>query len=117
MDRKALISRHIVIPTYNQPVFGAVLIENEFIAEVMIFGHDISISQITKDLRNWNPIDLEDYYISPGLIDINIRREWEDYTTLTQSAISGGCTLLMEEVSAFHKSFISGKLFCDIGSL
>jgi hypothetical protein len=44
MDRKALISRHIIVPMYNLPVFGAVLIEKEIIAEVMVFQHDVDIA-------------------------------------------------------------------------
>mmetsp|Transcript_29295 Transcript_29295/g.52444 ORF Transcript_29295/g.52444 Transcript_29295/m.52444 type:complete len:550 (+) Transcript_29295:161-1810(+) len=64
----------------------------------------------------WNPVDCENFYISPGVIDFNIRRDWEDASQMTQAAVSGGVTLVVEDRTENFTEEAT-KLHCDLGML
>jgi dihydroorotase-like cyclic amidohydrolase len=117
MSRVALVSRHIVYAKACKPIYGIICIEGEVIKEVVVVCSKVPISALIGKYIDWNPIDLENYYISPGLIDINIRQEWETSKHLTQCALSGGVTLLVEETSLYHQSPQDNDLYCDVGQL
>jgi dihydroorotase-like cyclic amidohydrolase len=61
----------------------------------------------------WNPIDLEDYYISPGLVDLNSRRDFEDLSSLTRTAALGGVTLVLDEQAELTTD--EEMLYVDVG--
>ena len=48
-------------------------------------------------------IDYENYYVSPGIIDSTVRRNWEDYTTTTKAAIAGGVTFFLEHQTLYEE--------------
>ena len=48
-------------------------------------------------------IDYENYYISPGIIDSTVRRNWEDYTATTKAAIAGGVTFFIEHQTLYEE--------------
>ena len=77
------------------PVFGAILVEGEDIDSVEIYDESSSVSDIMQNLREWNPVNLEKYYISPGIIDLDV--DLPDSPTrieeTTKAAVSGGVTL------------------------
>ncbi|CAG9320065.1 unnamed protein product [Blepharisma stoltei] len=122
MGKKAFISRHIVAFTNSanrshKPIFGIILVLDEIIFDVIPLDKEISVTTIIEKYYDWNPVNCEDLYISPGIIDLNVRREWEDYTHLTKAAASGGVTLLLEEVGYYVNQPSSGELYCDVGSI
>ena len=68
-----------------------------------------------SEFSDWSPIDYENWYVSPGLIETNIRRvrEWEDAAQMTLSAAAGGVVLCVEEKFPGEESI--SALYCDIG--
>ena len=120
MRKQAIISKHIVLTSSPDilPVFGIILIENETIHEhKFILDPSTPTVSILDDYSEWNPEDLSDFYISPGLIDLNVRAEWESYSDLTKSAISGGVTLALVEQGYYMAPVPLSDLFCDIGKV
>ena len=115
--KKALISRHIVLYKARHPLYGIILIEDEVIKEVIVVDKSIPVSALMNKYSEWDPINFEHYYISPGIIDCNVRTngEWEPYRNLTRAALCGGVTMLLEEPSLFSLSTTDSELFCDIG--
>lgn len=67
----------------------------------------------------WHPIDLEQFYLSPGLVDVNVRGNgvWESGEIRTKEAISGGVTMMLEEPSLYRMEREEGPLYCDVGSV
>jgi len=116
--RKAILSRHITLCKWTQPVFGLVLIEGESIAEVVIADPAKSIPELMQEYREWNPEDCSQLYLSPGLIDCNVRAngDWEGRESMTKAAISGGVTLVVEETNVYGLEDESGDLYTDVGS-
>ena len=120
MARRALISKHIVLTTQphpSRPSYGIILIEDEIIQEVVIIESSIPTDSVMEKYRDWNPQNLEEYYISPGIIDLNARLEFESCTELTKAAISGGVIFALVESGYYNDTAIQGELFCDIGKV
>jgi dihydroorotase-like cyclic amidohydrolase len=116
MAKVALVSRHIVYLKARIPVYGVILVDGELIKDIVIAEPTVSVATLLETYADWNPIDLEDYFISPGLIDINVRREWETLSYVTQSALSGGVTMVVEETSLYNReSQQDSELYCDVG--
>ena len=117
--RKALVSRHITLSKCSQPVYGVVLIEGEYIADVVVV-EDVrkSVEEVMQEYCEWSPEDCRDLYISPGLIDCNVRSNglWEGREKMTKAAISGGVTVVIEEPNIFGLEEVDGNLHCDVGS-
>lgn len=116
MSRVALISRHIVFLKASMPIYGIILVEGELIYDVIIADPSVTVSELVEKYNDWNPIDLEDYFISPGIIEINARREWESYKHYTKSALSGGVTFIVEENNLHCQGVQDSNLYCDVGS-
>lgn len=116
MSRTALISRHIVYMKARLPIYGIILVEGEFIHEIIVADSDVPVSDLAEKFRDWNPVDLEDFFISPGIIDINVRREWDTYEFLTKSALAGGVTMIVEENSLHYQSSADNEFYCDVGN-
>jgi predicted amidohydrolase len=68
------------------PIYGVILNEDELIKDVVIVDDKVPCPALLEKYWDWNPIDLENSFISPGMIDINVRREWESARHFTQSA-------------------------------
>lgn len=122
-SKLALISRHVVLYKYslsrvNRPTYCVILIENECIFDVIPIASEKEVEEVVLEYMDWNPINFEHSYISPGMVDFNIRRkrEWESVETLTKAAVSGGVTLCVEErTMQENDQRQSGVLFCDLG--
>ena len=120
MVRQAIISKHIVLTSSTHshfPCYGIILIEDELIYDVVIIESNIPSSIVMEKYRDWNPEDFSDLYISPGIIDINARVEWETYTEFTQAAISGGVTVILAESGYYNDTIASGEMYSDIGKV
>lgn len=120
MVKHALISRHIVLTNNahsNKPIYGIILIEDEIINDIVIIEDNIPISAVIEKYSDWSPENLEHNYISPGIIDLNARLEWETYTELTKAAISGGVTFTLIESGYYMDPAPTGEMFCDIGKV
>jgi allantoinase len=116
MSRVALVSRHIVYLRARTPIYGVILVEGELIKDIVFAEPTVTVATLLETYAEWNPVDLEDYFISPGLIDINVRREWESISCVTQSALAGGVTMLVEETSLYHQELQEdSELYCDVG--
>jgi hypothetical protein len=72
MEKTALISRHIVLIHERLPVYGAILIVNDKIDSIERYETDVPVSLILERLSEWNPVNLENHYISPGVIDLEM---------------------------------------------
>ena len=117
MVKLALISNHIILPGYSQPKAGAILVKNEIIEDIFVFNAPIVFDAIQNLYPGYILLNYLELYISPGIIDINVRKEWESYSTLTKSAISGGTTFILEEPSFYNSTYYDEEFFCDIGTV
>ncbi|CAG9327323.1 unnamed protein product [Blepharisma stoltei] len=119
MARLALISRHIVSYRASVPLYGVILIEDEEIDDIVIVDENIPVQALLSKFRDWNPLNYENQYISPGIIDIGVRAEWEGKTNITQMAASGGVTFLLQEKSICNEENEPStfKLYCDVGQI
>lgn len=120
MERIAILSKHIILPASSNssshlPQFGIILIHDECIQEIILISSDTDLDSVLSSLTSWNIQDYTDYYISPAIIDLNVRKEWEDYSSLTRMAVSGGVCCILEEPGVYHNQEESMKdLYCDI---
>jgi dihydroorotase-like cyclic amidohydrolase len=116
--RKAILSRHIIQCKHSRSVYGIVLIEGESIAEVIVADPSKSIPALLQEYADWNPEDCSQLYLSPGLIDCNVRAngDWEGRERMTKAAVSGGVTLVVEEPNVYGLEDGSGELYCDVGA-
>ncbi|CAG9319521.1 unnamed protein product [Blepharisma stoltei] len=122
MGKKAIVSKHIVLSGdhhlySHHPMYGIILIEGEFIFDVIILDDNVPVNAVIEKYSEWSPQDYANFYISPGIIDLNVRREFENYTFLTKSAVSGGVSLIIEEDGFYTADFQNGDLYCDIGKI
>lgn len=119
MSKSALITKHLVLTDFQErslsyPVPGIILIQDEFIHEVIIVSQETTAAELIEKYSEWNPIDYSDYYISPGLIDLNSRVEWESLEQLTRESLKGGFTCIVVEPSHHNISKQSEDLYCDV---
>ena len=49
-----------------------VLVEGTVIADVVVVEKEKPLSELLHEYAEWSPVDLEDSYLSPGLIDFNV---------------------------------------------
>jgi dihydroorotase-like cyclic amidohydrolase len=119
MVRLGLISRHIVLTEstdkrFAYPLEGVILIEDEIIIDIVITDSNVTIEGIKTLYNDWNLVDYSDYYISPGIIDLNTRVEWETYASLTREAVKGGVTVVVVEPGYYNSNIVSNELYCDL---
>ena len=76
---------------------------------------DRPVTDVLAELQHWQPLNYEHWYVSPGLIEMNIRRfrEWEDMEHMTKAAVTGGVCLCVEEKLPGEES--SRSRYCDVG--
>ena len=119
MSKQALFSKHIVLTSASSiiPVAGIILIQDGTIHDVIPVDPSAPIPSILDEYREWSPEDLSDYYISPGIIDLSLRTEWESFAELTKAAISGGVTFALTEQGYYTAEAPHTELFCDIGKV
>ena len=116
--RSALISRHVVLLNARVPVYAVLLIQGERIADVVEISADTSIATVMEQYMDWNPLNFEDLYVSPGLVDLNVCAggEWEGYGHLTHAAIAGGVTFCLTTPSLYGQTDpAASPLYCDVG--
>jgi dihydroorotase-like cyclic amidohydrolase len=68
--------------------------------------------------EGWRIINYEDYYISPGLIDLNVKFNgpWEGVINGTMSSLAGGVTMVVVGENLYElPEDEAPKFFCDIG--
>lgn len=68
-----------------------------------------------EQYEDWNPVNLEAQYISPGLVDLNTRIDFESLASLTRSAALGGVTLLLDEEDETTNE--AEDLYVDVGKV
>ncbi|CAG9335293.1 unnamed protein product [Blepharisma stoltei] len=119
MVKKSIISKHIIHYSYREPVYGIILIEDEDIKSIQIFDETVNIDAVISRYQSWNPMNFGDFYISPGIIDIGIRPEFENLQNTSRMAASGGVTFFLEEKPLYNEEITENHsdLCCDIGSL
>ena len=101
----------------SRPSYAVILIQDEVIADVIAIQQEREVEELVLEYIDWNPINMEHHYVSPGMIDFNIRRnrEWESIEALTKTAVSGGVTLCVEERTLEESDLQEpGQLYCDI---
>ena len=115
MEKIGIISRHIIICESSAPIYGIILLKDEHIQDIIMLDSAISPESAISKFAQWKILDFSDSYISPGIIDLNARKEWESYSAFTRSAISGGTTFILEEPSFYSDQAETGELYCDVG--
>lgn len=118
MESFSLFSNHITIAGTQHPVSGVIEVTGEFISKVHVLGQNCQISFESIQGSFENLIDYSEFFISPGLIDLNARVEWENMQEFSKSAISGGVTFTLIEPSLYNScAFNYDELYCDVGHL
>ena len=117
MEKHGILSRHIIVSDSSTPIYGIILIQGEVIQDIIQLEQSFPAEQAKLKFSQWKITDYSDFHISPGIIDLNVRREWDSYESLTKSAISSGTTFILEQPSYYNHSSQPEELFCDIGSV
>jgi dihydroorotase-like cyclic amidohydrolase len=104
MEKLALVSRHIVLVDERLPIYGAICICGEQIDSVVRYAEDFPIDAVLNSLRDWNPVNLEEHFISPGIIDLEVyvSAETGGYLRTTETAIKGGVTMFVEHPNPYY---------------
>ena len=118
MNKLGIFSNHLVLTSINEthprtPVPGIILINDTKIVDVQLSTE--GLESLKLRFADYLIHDYSSYYTSPGLIDLNIRQEWEDLSALTQTAVSGGVTLTLIERGYYVAHPEPESLYCDIG--
>ena len=115
MSKQSFISRHIVLYNNTTPTYGVVKVYNSFVSEVVLEDESTTVEELMAKHADWNPLNFEDYYISPGIVDF-VRQEFEDTEVLTRRALSGGVTFLAVETSHYNPTGPDENTgYCDFG--
>jgi dihydroorotase-like cyclic amidohydrolase len=118
METFSLFSNFITIPGTTHPISGVISISGEIISDIQILSLSDHITYETIKNHYQNLHDFSNYYISPGLIDLNVRIEYESLESYSKSAISGGVTFsLLEESLYSNQTLHFDHLYSDIGLL
>ena len=124
MIKFAIASKHIVLtsnthPFPQFPVVGVILISNDLIEDIIVFqdASELDIPSLCLQFPCHTFLDYSDLYISPALIDLNVRKEWEDYSQLTSAAVSGGVAVLAIEEGYYNKSSSPEVYYCDVAEV
>lgn len=122
MSKIGILSKHIVLTSENSvdhryPVAGLILISDELIDSIILFKTDQEYSNAFQQYSDYELFDYTDLYISPGIIDINVRKEWEDLSILTKSAIQGGVTLMAVESNYYQNFQSKSEIYCDLAHI
>jgi dihydroorotase-like cyclic amidohydrolase len=117
MEKLGILSKHIILTNSNVPIYGLISIQNELIQDIFVLEPSFSAAQVQARFSQWRIFDYSDSYISPGIVDLNVRKEWDSYSALTKAAISGGTTFILEEPSFYNPSAAEEDLYCDVGAV
>ena len=80
MNKIGLVSKHIVFTNLNNirprcPLSGIIFIVSDLIEDILILEYDAPFEVLQELYSEYELIDYSEYYISPGIIDLNARRE------------------------------------------
>ena len=77
------------------------------------------VSAVLSTYAEWNPEDYGEFYVSPGLVDCNVRvnSEWETQAEVTKTAVSGGVTFLLVEDCVYGQTRPDSEIYCDVGDV
>lgn len=122
MSRFGIVSKHIVLTNINNthpryPCSGIILISGEIIEDIIILDKEMPFDILSSLYKDWELVDYSDLYVSPGLIDLNVRREYEDFCQLTKSALNGGVTVIAVEKGYYSPLDTSSKYYCDVAHI
>ena len=118
MKKIGIVSKQIVITSLDNnhpryPLFGMIVIADELIENVILLEPGTSFSSLCLKYKDWELLNYEDYCVSPGIIDLNVRKECENKSQLTKTAIKGGVTVVVIE-DCYYQTFESDEIFyCD----
>lgn len=122
MIRFGIVSKHIVLTSKNNlhpryPCSGIIFINNDIIEDIILQETLLPFETLTEQYKDWNLLDYTDLYISPGIIDLNVRREWEDFSQLTKAALNGGVTVIAVEGGYYNPISSSSIYYCDVAKI
>ena len=95
--QKIIKCSHIFCDHESDPISGYIIIENEKIKKIIKVD-----SQNGCEFKQNEVIDLEDSYIIPGLIDLNVHlnsnydEDWNDIENISKMAAQGGITTIID---------------------
>ena len=120
MEETGIISKHIIVFDAPLPIdlispqSGIILIKGSIIFDLILVSTPEDYEALKTKYSDWNLIDYSDYYISPGLIDLNTRTEWEDLSTLSLRALHSGVTTIVVENGYYNTSTSSHVVHCNV---
>lgn len=119
MSMKGIVSNHLVLTRFKDthprvPVPGLILMKDEIIESVILLETGFSFAGLVDKYPEYELEDCSDYYVSPGIIDLNVRHEFETINKLTESAVEGGVTVIALEPGYYYSFPDSGEYFCDV---
>ena len=122
MSKIGIISKHVVLTAKDNihpryPIPAIILISNDIIEDIILLESDEEYSKAFLTYKDRQLLDCTDDYISPGIIDINVRREWENFKDLTKSAIKGGVTVIAVEEGYYSNFDSTPEYYCDIAKV
>ena len=122
MSRKGIVSKHLVLTQYEdtQPLYplpGLVLISGEKVESIVILEANFVFDELVSQYPDYLLQDFSDYYVSPGIIDLNVRHEYETLAQLTMSALSGGVTLIALEPGYYSIIQSEDNYYCDVAMI
>ena len=102
-----------------------ILIQDDIITEVCVVAMETTVifiqtAELMNEFRDWNPEDYTEWFIGPGLVDINVTAnpQWESLERLTLTALVGGVTTLLVQPSLFSPLALEPHtLYCDLGKV
>lgn len=119
MSMKGIVSNHLVLTNFREthprvPLPGLILIKDEIIESVILLETGFCFTDLVDRYPEYELEDYSDYYISPGIIDLNVRHEYETITELTASAVKGGVTVVALEPGYYYAVDTPGEYYCDV---
>ena len=107
-----LFSNKIFLEGYSAAQKAVLEVENGLITDIQVLDE-------SPDLRDQSEIlDYSGMFIFPGLIDFNVKCNFEGLAATSQLALKGGVTTIAIE-SSFHPTDpqTDPRLFCDVGEV
>lgn len=120
MENTGLISKHIILFDKSNesdslcPRSGIILIKDSIILDVILASTPEDYENLKIIYSEWNLIDYSNFYISPGLIDLNTRTEWEDLSTLSSRALNSGVTTIVVENGYYNSNSSCNIVHCNV---
>jgi dihydroorotase-like cyclic amidohydrolase len=104
MAKIGFASSKIIALEREVPSPGLILVEGEFIRELLWETEEKGLQILIEEHAEWSITDYGELCIAPGMIDLNVKPngEWEGMSMTSKAAVSGGVTFFLENPNLFE---------------